>query len=88
MDPTDPVSGRSGLDHDSWWHEDDLLHQAEGVISVQLAVSIDESAALLRAHSETTGIPLDAVAARIVRHDLFLTGHGRAPDDPEPSPPD
>jgi hypothetical protein len=87
MDPTDPVSSRSDVDHESWWHEDDRLHQAEGVLSVQLAVSIGESVVLLRAHSRTTGIALDTVAARIVRHDLFLTDHGRAPDDPEPSPP-
>jgi hypothetical protein len=88
MDPTDRGSRRSDADHESWWHEDDRVHQAEGVLSVQLAVSIGESVALLRAHSEATGIALDTVAARIVRHDLFITGDGRAPDDPGPSPPD
>jgi hypothetical protein len=28
-----------------------------------------------RARSEATGIALDAVAARVVRHDMFVSGH-------------
>lgn len=87
MDPaTSACACDPDLDHDTWWHEDDRLHQAEGVLSVQLAVSVAESSALLRAYSEKTGIAPDTIASQVVRHQVFLAGRRRGPDASSPPP--
>jgi hypothetical protein len=48
------------------------VHQASGVVSVQLEVSVGEALVRLRAHAFATGHPLSEVAAAVVAHRLRL----------------
>jgi hypothetical protein len=48
------------------------IHQATGIVSVQLGVSLDEAFVRLRAHAFAEGLPLRAVAREIVRRRLRL----------------
>jgi hypothetical protein len=48
------------------------VHQASGVLSVQLEVSVGEALVRLRAHAFGTGRPLSEVAAAVVAHRLRL----------------
>lgn len=59
---------------------DALLHQATGMVSVQLRSSAEEALLSLRAHAFSSGLPLTEVARRIVERTLNLQEH--SPDDP------
>jgi hypothetical protein len=48
------------------------VHQATGVLSVQLKVSLAEALVRLRAHAYTTDRPISEVAADVVAHRLYL----------------
>jgi hypothetical protein len=50
------------------------LHQASGMIAVQLGVPIWEALARIRAHAFATGLPVNDVAAEIVARRLRFTG--------------
>ena len=56
-------------DEPSHWAE---VHQATGMISVQLGVSLDEAFVRLRAHAFAEGLPLRTVAREIVTRRLRL----------------
>ena len=49
------------------------IHQAAGMVSVQLQVSVAEALVRIRAHAFADGRPLGAVAADIVARRLRLT---------------
>ena len=66
-----------GSNHDQWWHEDDVVHQAEGMLSVQLGVPIGEAAATLRAYSRYVGIRRRAVASQVTRRQVFIPRRDR-----------
>jgi hypothetical protein len=53
----------------SHWAE---VHQATGMVSVQLGVSLDEAFVRLRAHAFAAGLPLRAVAREIVTRRRIL----------------
>lgn len=61
------------LEHDSWWHEDDVIHQAEGVVAVQLAIPVDHAGAVLRAHAAKVGADQRELAGQVVRHEVFIS---------------
>ncbi|HEV2637174.1 MAG TPA: GAF and ANTAR domain-containing protein [Actinocrinis sp.] len=48
------------------------VHQATGVLSVQLSVPLAEALVRLRAHAYATGRPISEVAADVVAHRLYL----------------
>jgi hypothetical protein len=48
------------------------IHQATGMVSVQLGVSLDEAFVRLRAHAFAEGLPLRAIAGEIVTRRLRL----------------
>jgi hypothetical protein len=52
------------------------VHQAAGMASVQLGVSVGEALVVMRAHAYANGKPLHVVAADIVRRRLRLDGQG------------
>ena len=54
-----------------------MVHQATGMISVQLDVSLEEALARLRAHAFAQGTALGEVAAEVVGRQLrFDAGAG------------
>jgi hypothetical protein len=55
----------------SHWAE---VHQATGMVSVQLGVSLDEAFVRLRAHAFSEGLPLRTVAREIITHCRRLEG--------------
>jgi|RhiMethySRZTD1v2_1073278.scaffolds.fasta_scaffold25660_5 hypothetical protein len=48
------------------------LHQAAGVVSVQLSCRTEDAVALLRARAFTDGVPVEAVARRVITGDLQI----------------
>lgn len=52
------------------------VHQASGMLSVQLGVSVNEALLRLRAHAFATDRPIEEVAADVVARRLRLTGDG------------
>lgn len=60
----------------------DVVHQASGMVAVQLGVSVGNALIRLRAHAFADGRPLREVAEDVVRRRLSL-----APDDGGPSGP-
>ncbi|HEV2635089.1 MAG TPA: GAF and ANTAR domain-containing protein [Actinocrinis sp.] len=48
------------------------VHQATGVLSVQLNVPLSEALLLLRAHAYSTGRPISEVAADVVAHRIHV----------------
>jgi ANTAR domain-containing protein len=52
--------------HDKFWHEDDKLHQAEGVLAARLDVSINEAAKALRAHAAAEATSPHELAPRVL----------------------
>lgn len=52
------------------------VHQATGMLMVQLGVSLEEAFARLRAHAFAAGVPLKEVADQIVARRLRLDGAG------------
>jgi GAF domain-containing protein len=59
-----------------------VVHQASGMVSVQLGMGVDHALVRLRAHAFRTGVPLVEVARRVVNRTLRF-----APDDePEAGP--
>lgn len=59
--------------HDEMWHEDDVLHQAEGMLTVRLGVSLDEAIRALRAHAETEGVSPRDVAPHVIDKSADIT---------------
>jgi hypothetical protein len=53
-----------------------VVHQASGMVSVQLGVSVDEALARLRAHAFAADQVLTHVAARVVTRDLRMDESG------------
>ena len=62
MNVTDVAHGLS-------WHEDDDLHQAEGMLSVRLGIPIAEAVDALRARSVSTGQGVHEVALLVLHQD-------------------
>jgi AmiR/NasT family two-component response regulator len=58
------------------------IHQATGMISVQLGVTLEEAFVRLRAHAFASNIALGALAGEVVRRRLRFgaPGPGSAPD--------
>ena len=48
------------------------VHQASGMVSIQLEISVAEALLRIRAHAFTTGLPIGVVAADIVARRLRL----------------
>lgn len=59
-----------------------VVHQATGMVSVQLGCGLDQALVRLRGHAFATGEPLDDVARRIVERTLRLEPDG-APREAE-----
>jgi ANTAR domain len=68
-----------GFDHDRWWHEDDVVHQAEGVLAAQQAVPISEAAAALRAYARDVGTRQRTVAQQVTSRQVFIPRRERGP---------
>jgi AmiR/NasT family two-component response regulator len=47
-----------------------LVHQAEGVLSIRIGVSIKEAAVVMREFAAIDGIDLEDIADQIVHHGL------------------
>lgn len=69
------VFGETG--RDTW-----EVHQASGMVSAQLGVSVTDAAALLRAHAYAEERPVSEVAADVVTRRLHLGGPERPPARP------
>ncbi len=52
--------------HGNGWHEDDVLHQAEGMLSMRLGVSVDEATEALRTFAEAEGVSPRDVAPHVI----------------------
>jgi hypothetical protein len=48
------------------------VHQATGIVTVQLDVSLHEALLRIRAHAYTHQLPLNEVGRQIVAHELYL----------------
>jgi hypothetical protein len=48
------------------------VHQAAGIVSVQLACQITDAAALLRARAFADGLPMETLAHRVIRGDVQI----------------
>jgi hypothetical protein len=62
------VSGAGMLDDDQLA----TLHQAAGVVSVQLSCTTEDAVALLRARAFADGLPAEALAKRVITGDLQI----------------
>lgn len=60
-------------EHEKLWHEDDVLHQAEGVLSARLGIPVDAATRALRAHAEAEGSAPHDVAAGVVDGRVHIT---------------
>ncbi|MFZ4517067.1 MAG: ANTAR domain-containing protein [Microthrixaceae bacterium] len=63
-----------------------VVHQATGMVSVQLGCGLDEALVRIRAHAFATGAPLDDVARRIVERTLRLEPDVTSPVDGDVPP--
>ncbi|WP_154814756.1 GAF and ANTAR domain-containing protein [Actinophytocola xinjiangensis] len=68
-----------------WFAAEALVHQASGIISVQLGVDVDEALDRLRAHAFSRGRPLMEIAGEVVHRrlrfeQLSQTGPNDAPN--------
>ena len=57
------------------------IHQASGMVAVQLGVPTWDALARIRAHAFATGVPINVVAADIVSRRLRFTGDGEETGD-------
>jgi hypothetical protein len=48
------------------WHEDDELHQAEGMISWRLGISVDEAVYVIRRRAEASTLTLSEAATQVL----------------------
>lgn len=48
------------------WHEDDVVHQAEGMLCLQLGTGIDAAVEALRLHAARAGLTVHQVAVGMV----------------------
>jgi hypothetical protein len=58
-----------------------VVHQASGMASVQMGVSVDHALVRLRAHAFRTSIPLVDIARRVVERTLRFSPDGEAAPD-------
>lgn len=71
-----PASVAAALDAVADFHL--VVHQAAGMVSVQLGVDVTEALVRLRAHAFASGEPINDVAASVVRRELrFGPGYPR-----------
>lgn len=70
-------AGRSEDDLDEMFHrggsDEGAIHQASGMVSVQLGIAVAAALSVLRAHAFTAGRPLRDVAADVVARRLRMT---------------
>lgn len=78
-----PATIHDELHHDDWWHEDDVIHQAEGMIAVQLAVTVHEAGGALRAYSTQIGVDRRDLAGQVVRHEVFVPRNDAGREGPQ-----
>ncbi|WP_328305845.1 ANTAR domain-containing protein [Actinomycetospora sp. NBC_00405] len=52
--------------HDLSWHEDDELHQAEGVLSERLGISMDEAVIAIRRRAEASALTPAEIATQVL----------------------
>jgi GAF domain-containing protein len=72
-----PVDDLDAMFHDGG-HDDASIHQASGMVSVQLGIAVAAALSVLRAHAFAEGRPLRDVAGDVVARRLRLT------DPPDP----
>ncbi|WP_433037338.1 ANTAR domain-containing protein [Actinomycetospora sp. CA-053990] len=48
------------------WHEDDELHQAEGMLSARLGISIDEAVAAIERRAKASRLPVHDAASNML----------------------
>jgi AmiR/NasT family two-component response regulator len=48
------------------WHEDDKLHQAEGMLSARLGLSVDEAVNAIHRRAEASTLTLSEVATQVL----------------------
>jgi AmiR/NasT family two-component response regulator len=58
--------------HEQMWHEDDELHQAEGVLSARLRVSVEEAVNALQTHAAAEGSSRHDVARRVIEGTVII----------------
>jgi GAF domain-containing protein len=68
------------LERDASFHY--VIHQASGMVSAQLEVSVEHALVRLRAHAFGTGIPLVDIAKRVVDRSLRFPPHDEIGPDP------
>jgi hypothetical protein len=81
-----PASRDDSLEHDLWWHEDDVVHQAEGMLAVRLGVSVHVATVALRAHAQKTGADPRELAHQVVRREVHIPRTTVGPTGSESSP--
>jgi AmiR/NasT family two-component response regulator len=59
--------------HEQMWHEDDVLHQAEGVLAARLGTTSEHAARALRAHAEAEGIDPREIAPGVIDGSVHVT---------------
>jgi hypothetical protein len=59
--------------HEETWHEDDVLHQAEGRLAVRLGITVEEAVRVLRAHAEAEGITPRDLAPGVIDGSVHIT---------------
>lgn len=88
---TDPAHGPAGVDWAELVDRRAVVHQAAGMISVQLDVNVAVALLRLRAHSFSHGRPISEVAAEVVarrlRFDDTDEGAAEGPGRPDPDEP-
>nr|WP_275410177.1 ANTAR domain-containing protein [Streptomyces sp. SID14478] len=88
----DPAHPHPGGDPPGFLEANDPLeraeiHQATGMLSVQLRTGLGDALVLLRAHAYTSGMPLDEVAHAVITHRLSLGDRPHDNDTPDEKDP-
>jgi hypothetical protein len=59
--------------HRYGWHEDDVLHQAEGMLSARLAITVDEATEALQTYAAAEGVSPRDVAPHVIDGSVDIT---------------
>jgi AmiR/NasT family two-component response regulator len=59
-------------EHEKMWHEDDVLHHAEGVLTARLGIPVEAATRALRAHAEAEGSPVRDIAEGVIEGRLHI----------------
>lgn len=73
--------------HATMWHEDDELHQAEGMVSARLGIHIDDAVSALAAYATSEGTSVHSLAARVVRGTVTIAATTGEPPRAPPTGP-